>query len=136
MATVPIDSTLNKKTVSFKLYPSSIITNDFTNCVVLGVVSVDAVTQINPAEMHVIVYPTLPSGAVNDYAGYDYVLVKLASGLVTAVGVPWIIPDTVTVVDGIKIVVTINNQNLDFAGTVRKILVSNEIVDFQISVTS
>ena len=59
------------KVVSFQLYPSAIVTDDFTNCKVIAVGSHESASGfISPARLHSTIYATLPEGTPNDYRAY------------------------------------------------------------------
>lgn len=79
-------------TVSFDLYPAATLMASVKNARVLSVVNARTAMQLGfdaPA-MHVLVYPTLPTGTPNGYDKYQYVGLKLPSGQETFIGVPWI----------------------------------------------
>lgn len=78
------------KTASFRLHSAAIIPIDFTSVVILGIGGYEVVPFIDPASLHVSIYPTLPAETPNDYRLYQYAIVRLPNGVVTAVGLPWI----------------------------------------------
>ena len=50
---------------------------------------------------HINVYPTIPNqvqqNIPNDYTKYDYILVKLLDGTLAEIGLPWIVPESITI---------------------------------------
>lgn len=85
-------------TVSFEVYPSSILGTRFTRVKVEGILDAHTARSLgfDPWALHANVYPTLPAGTPNDPTAYLYVKVKLSSGGSEIVGVPWIRPDSIT----------------------------------------
>jgi hypothetical protein len=88
---LPINST-----VSFEVYPAQFLGTGFTNAKVMGVVQASQArfANIDPVALHASVYATLPEGTPNKYDSYLYVILGLKSGETTAVGLPWIRPET------------------------------------------
>lgn len=130
-----IDNSYTGKTVNFAVYPSSIITSDFTNVKIEGIVSAKVATGyagFNPVTAHANIYPYLPTGAPTDYNSYEYVLVTFANGNEGVVGLPWIIPESVSEVTGITVTVTLTNQSTSAVDDITKALVLNGITDFAI----
>lgn len=79
-------------TVSFDLYPASILFASVKNARVLSLLSAQVAMKLGydaPA-MHALVYPTLPPGTPNAFDKYQYIGLRLASGQETFIGVPWI----------------------------------------------
>lgn len=113
-------------TVSFDVYPSSILGTKFSNCKVLAFLDMDSATQwIDPVAMHVNVYPTLPKGTPNKASGYNYVKVKLANGTVTCVGDPWIKAETIKVITSSKIQIIVEDTGPDDVQRLANILQQN-----------
>jgi hypothetical protein len=76
--------------------------------------------------MHVAVYPYLNSlGVPDDPSQYDYVKVRTASGTITYLGMPWINESSITVVNSVVLVVTIDNVSSSDVTNVRNALVQN-----------
>lgn len=113
-------------TVSFDVYPASIIGTKFKQCKVLAFLDAEsAVNWIDPAAMHINVYPTLPTGTPNRYNAYSYIKVRLANGVTTCVGDPWIKADTVKVVTSNRLQVILEDVNPEDAQKVANILLQN-----------
>lgn len=120
------------KTISFQLYPSAVISDDFTDVILEGVTSYNQVTYIDPQQMHVNVYPTLPPNSPNDYRAYLYALIRLPSGKNTAIGLPWIDATTFSVASNTDIIVTIRGKGVDDIQTIRQILTGQGFSDLSI----
>ena len=130
-----INNELVGKTVTFDLYPASVIGTNFDRVEVIGLGKHEMVTGlISPATMHASVYPLLPPGSPKDYRDYEYLMVKLPSGKLTAVGVPWIVPDSVTIVTRTDISITIHDASLSDVPLLKRILNENGYIDIDVSV--
>lgn len=82
----------HESTVSFDLYPASFLGTSIKNAKVLGVVNAATAMKLGfdaPA-VHATVKPSLPPEAPAQYDQYQYVMLKLASGQETFIGIPWI----------------------------------------------
>lgn len=100
--------------VSFELYASSVLGTGYQGAKILAILDADsAFAYIDPPAMHANVYPSLPAGVPDAYDGYSYLKLKLASGQVTAIGIPWIKDDTFTVSTTRKMQITIDNVSPD-----------------------
>jgi hypothetical protein len=129
-----IDSSLIGKTISFEIYPSAILSDDFTNVTVCAIASHEGVTNyIQPAIMHAKVYPALPDTVPVDYRLIDYVVIRLPNGTLTALGIPWIKEVTVTVSGSIELIATIRGQSVSDIARIRQILSENNITDVTIT---
>lgn len=97
-------------TVSFDLYPASLVAPSFKFAKVLGVMDADtAKVFVDTIAGHANVYPTLPVGTPNGHNQYPWVKLKLASGQVTAIGLPWIKEETYVTHTTTTIRLTIEN---------------------------
>lgn len=113
------------KTISFRLIPESVVSDNFTDVVLEGIVTWDQVKYIDPAELHLKVYPTLPTGTPNDYRGYLYAVIRLPTvKKTTAVGLPWIDPNSVKTVSKTDIIVTISGAGVTDIDDIRALLLS------------
>lgn len=113
------------KTISFRLIPESVISDNFTDVILEGIVTWDQVKYIDPAELHIKVYPTLPTGTPNDYRGYHYAVIRLPNEeKTTAVGLPWIDPTSVKTVSKTDIIVTITGAGVADIDDIRALLSS------------
>lgn len=122
------------RTVSFAVYPVGILQQEFKNVTVRGILSADTARQfIDPATMHVSVYPSLPVGTPNNHQSYMYLQVQFPNGEQTCLGTPWIDTNTVQI-DAEKSNYTISFYDLSVADTerVRQLLLANNITRFDI----
>ncbi len=125
------------KTISFQVYPSAILTDDFRDVKIVGVVNYEAANQyISTARMHTNVYPTLPTGVPDDHRLYEYALLRKQDGKLTAIGVPWIREGSINVTGTIEIMITVRGKGIDDIPRIRQILTRNGIDDITISTNS
>jgi hypothetical protein len=98
-------------TVSFDLYPSALLETGYKNAKVLGWISAKMASYlgVDPIAMHANVFPTLPVGTPNNYEGYPWIHLKLASGEETAIGLPWIKDETLVIATTRKMQFTIDS---------------------------
>jgi hypothetical protein len=107
-------------TVSFELYPSLLIAAGYTRARVEGILNfTDANHYIDATAVHINVYPTLPPGVPNRADGYYYLKLKLLSGEITVVGLPWIKSSTYVVVESDSLRFTIPNVNVGDEAIIR-----------------
>jgi hypothetical protein len=115
------------KQVSFEVYPSLILGNNFKNVKVMGIVDADTARMLGldaPA-MHANVYPTLPQGSVDAYDEYLYVRVKHSNGQQSILGLPWIKTSSVQVLDYTNVMVRVGNVNPGEAEKILEALAAN-----------
>lgn len=86
----------NGETISFEVYPSTLLGNGFNDVVVEGEVSADVARMLgfDYISQHANVYPTLPEGTPANPTQYSYLVFRTVSGQQKIVGVPWIKIDT------------------------------------------
>lgn len=89
--------------ISFEVYPTSILGNNFKDVLVEAVVNAQAAltfgTDIH--SLHAKVFPTLPQGSVPDNpTSYPYVGIRHQNGEKQFIGIPWIRPETLTLSRG------------------------------------
>lgn len=87
--------------VSFSLYEGvqTRLGNDYTNCKIVGIMDAESTTRFknDPQQKHVLVFGAIPEGVCpNDPNKYDWIRVLLTSGEDVCLGVPWVIPSSVT----------------------------------------
>lgn len=131
-----IDQSVIGKVISFQLYPAALITDSFSDVKVIGLTNYEAASAyISPAQLHATVYPTLPTNKniPNDYRLYEYVLLRKADGKLTALGVPWIKEETITVSSTVELQVIIRGKSIDDIPRLRQILSQNNFLDFEVS---
>lgn len=86
-------------TLTFEVYPSTIIGSRFEDVKVMGTFDIDTARYhgIDPVAMHNNVYPFLPETTENDPSRYQYVKLKHPNGSISVIGVPWINQDTIQI---------------------------------------
>lgn len=132
-----INNTMIGKVIGFQVYPSAILTDDFSDVKLIGFVNYEGVASwISPAVLHATVYPTLPEGVPNDYRAYEYVLLRKQDNTVAALGLPWIKEDTVTVSDSVELIVTIRGKSISDINNLRQVLTSNNFTDIDININA
>lgn len=98
-------------TVSFDLYPVAMLGIGYKNATLLAVMDAASARScgVDPVAAHANVFPTLPVGTPNKYNGYPWLKLKLASGQITAIGLPWIKDETFVEVSVKTMRLTIEN---------------------------
>lgn len=116
-----------KKAYSFSVYPAAILGNNFSNCTVLAIMDYESALQALPdlAATQANVYPYLPQGTPREPSSYDFVKIRMASGAITIVAVPWINLATVAVVESRKMTIVIDGVGSVDVERVRGALVQN-----------
>lgn len=77
---------------------------------VLGIVDKESANIYRDMDaLHKNVYPMLPAGVPNNPDDYAYLKVGLANGKRTAIGLPWIIEDSIVISASGKLVIEIEN---------------------------
>lgn len=118
---------------NFEVFPTAILGNDFKNVVVLGIVHPSIAQNFLDIEAtHVQVYPYLVTGTPNDARGYDYLMIRTISGIITVLGLPWINADTIENVESGTMVVEIVNVTSQDIQRVSDSLVANGYNQFNI----
>lgn len=93
-----LDSFNLHEQVSFVIYPSAIVTTEFTNCRVVSSLDSDTMLAmgVDIQAKHANVSGTLPD-SVGDYDSYQWLRIVLSNGDIEYIGEPWINADTVEV---------------------------------------
>lgn len=127
---------LIRQVYNFDVYPAALLGSNFKNVTVLALMDRDTANQnIDTQALHVQIYPLLPAGTPNSPDGYDYVKVKLASGETATLGIAWIKPDTVQLVDSRTITVQIAGASAVDVSRVRDALVQNGFSAINITIS-
>jgi hypothetical protein len=99
----------NRKVYSFDVHPSSILGTGFKNVTVQAVLDYDSATNFGDIDaLHVNVFSYLPMGTPNRPQDFDYLLLKTEGGDTTVIGIPWIIEETIELVQSLKANVVID----------------------------
>lgn len=116
----------NRNAYSFSVYPVAFLGNDFTNVTVLAILDEATARQtIDTYALHRQYYPTLPAGTPDDPTEYDYVKLKTSTGDIRVIGIPWIIENTIELVEQTTIVVEIAEVNVSDMSRIRSALAGN-----------
>lgn len=121
-AQIPLNAT-----VSFDLHPSAVLGTGYKGAKVLAILDADSCRYFNvdPVAMHANVYPMLPPGTPNKYDGYPWVKLKLASGQITCIGLPWIIDATFSVDTTSSLRFTVQNVSPEQRNIIMEALSAN-----------
>lgn len=93
-----------RKVYSFNVYPSAILGTGFKNATLQAILDYDSALAFSDlAALHIDVYPSLPAGTPNRPQDFDYLLLRMDNGASTVIGVPWIIEESIEVVQSLKI---------------------------------
>ncbi len=112
---------------SFNVYPVARLGTNFANVTIVGEFD-DTLAKaqgFDTAAEHAAVYNTLPAGTPNDPSAYNYVKIRLPNGQTQILGIPWIIANSIEVVNLGTITVKISNVNSSDTEKVRKALAAN-----------
>lgn len=98
-----------RKVYSFGVYPSAILGTGFKNVTVQAILDYHSALAFADLEaIHVNVYPHLPAGTPNRPQDFDYLLVRTDNGDTTIIGIPWIVDETVELVESLRITAVID----------------------------
>ena len=98
-----------RKVYKFDVYPSAILGTGFNNVTVSAVLDYRAALAFGDLDaMHVNIFPHLPAGTPNRPQDFDYLLLRVESGDLTVIGIPWIIDETVELVESLQANVVID----------------------------
>lgn len=113
--------------ISFDLYPASILGAGYQNAKVTSIMDMRGAIQagFDPAALHASVYPTLPPGVPNDPSQYGYLLLQLANGNFTVIGIPWIVDSSLVVASTASIQFTVDNISPTDQNTILQALAAN-----------
>lgn len=132
-----ITSSLIGKTISFETRAPAVLGARYTDAKVLGILDPGtAVLFSDVLATHIAVYPYLPTDVLDDYTRYNYVKLELANGSVKIMGIPWISPESVQVIEATDIKVTLKGRGHEDIDLVRKALLANGFEDFVVEVVS
>lgn len=124
-----------RKVYSFDVYPTAVLGTSYKKVTVASIL--DYQTALGYADieaLHVNVYSYLPQGTPNRPQDFDYLLLRTESGDMTVVGVPWIIDETVELVESLKIQAIIDGVGTADLERIRACLTQNGYnnIDLQI----
>jgi len=122
--------------VSFNTRAPAVLGDVFTRVTVKSLLDAeDARRYIDPVATHVNVFPlvhiadpTVP----DDSNKYMYLKIQFETGEVTALGVPWIDPDSLTIVTPGTAIVTLTDFSPDDIPRLRNALLANNFTGFTV----
>ncbi len=121
-----IPSVSNHTEVSFQLVASGIVDTAFNRVQVQGKVTFDIAASINPeiASKHYALYPYFKDavGNVDAPTAYEYLLVRLPNNTLEAVGIPWILESSFTVVGDQTATITITGYQDKYSAPLKDLL--------------
>lgn len=124
-----------RQVYSFEVYPVAILGNNYRNATVVAVMDRETANkEIDTQALHVSLYPYLPPGTPNDPNGYDYVKIKMPSGETTVLGIAWIKPETVQLVESRVVTVKIANVSASDIVRIKNALVQNGFTSINVSI--
>jgi hypothetical protein len=99
----------------------------FRSVKVTGIVDYRGAQQyIDPAARHANVYGSLPANtAPDDHTRYYYLVVVQTNGSTTALGLPWIVSDSVQLKERGRISVSIEDTGPEDMANIKRALISN-----------
>lgn len=122
-----------RKSYSFEVYPSAILGNNFNNVTVTGIIDGETASRIiDVHSLHAQIYPAVSPGTPDDPLAYDYITFRAESGIVTALGIPWIREDTVISSESNTLQVMVSNVTINDVPKLRAALISNGFTSFNI----
>ncbi len=122
--------------LTFKLN-NTLITSDYTNVKLLGVISYEiAQTITDVAAIHANIYSALPSGTPRSPSELTYLYVQMTDGSKRAVATAWIL-DPISIIKQAVHVVTISGLSVaEGAGLIESALKAYGITDFTVTVST
>lgn len=97
-------------TVTFSVYPTAIIGNNYKRVRVMAIIDADTARQyIDPISLHANVYPTLPEETPENAYEIYYLKIRFSNGQFGVLGLPWIREDTIEIQDMSTIKLTIED---------------------------
>lgn len=124
-------------TVSFTVYPSAILGSIYDNCLIKSILDYEDLVALgqDPDARHAMVYGTLPTGSPNNPQAHQWLKVKLFSGEMDYIGIPWINADSIQIQDSVTITVTYTNVSSDDVDRIRIMNSANGFSNFTIAVS-
>lgn len=113
--------------ISFDVYPAMVYGSAFRNVVFNGTFSAKVAMQLNIdiAAIHSNVYSSLPSTVPDDPTGYDYFSVTLQTGDDVVLGIPFMNANSLSITDGRKVTVYLDDVSNSDMERLNKALSSN-----------
>jgi hypothetical protein len=122
--------------LSFDVYPSAVLGDNFQNVTVLSLLDPQSANQIiDIVGMHANVYSSLPAGTPNDPTQYNYVKIRTASGQISALGMPWINESTITSTTNQTITAIVSGVTASDVQGVQNALIANGYTNISVTIT-
>ncbi len=120
-------SNLIGSVISLETYAPEYLGTGYRRVKVLSILDhQDAARYAKIATLHATVLPQLPAGTPSDYTELSYLKIRLNNGEVTALALPWITNESITVVDEYRRVrVVIDQVSVEEEDKLRRLLTSN-----------
>lgn len=133
MAAIILSSNNIGDIVSFSTFAPGVLGTGWSRVTILSVLDADDVSRfLDPRSIHQAVYPSLPGGTPNDPTRYSYLKVKTSNDTITAIGLPWIDPDTVTIHEETVVDFRVSGITPDKVTRLREALVMAGATDIEI----
>jgi hypothetical protein len=127
---------LINSTIDFSVTGTALGTQNFKSIKVLGILDFSTAQGISQIyQDHALIYPSLPIGTPNNPEKYNYIKIQLPDGKVRAIGLPWIVDDSVRLHDVRTLTLTLNRASQADADRVRAYMLSNNRTDFTIDLS-
>lgn len=111
---------------SFDLYPSPILGSGFKNVTVQAILDYTTALGFGDIEaLHENVFKYLPAGTPNRPQDFDYLLLRTDGGVNTIIGVPWIVEESVQLIESLTMNVTIEGVSTADGERIRACLSQN-----------
>lgn len=120
-------SNLIGSVISLETYAPEYLGTGYRRVKVLSILDhQDAVRYAKIATLHATVLPQLPAGTPSDYTELSYLKIRLNNGEVTALALPWITNESITVVDEYRRVrIVVDQVSVEEEDKLRRLLTSN-----------
>lgn len=114
-------------TVSFRVYASQLIPDNFQGCTVEAVLDMDTTKYFNldAVRMHANVYPYLPDGSIQDASKLKYLKLRLADGSVAVIATSWIDPTTIKLLGRLTLTIVLQDASAEDQAIAQKALSAN-----------
>lgn len=123
----------NNVAYTFSAYPPTIATK-FRNVIVQGTLTYQLARPMADLQaLHALYYPSLPPGTPDDPTVFEYLVVKLDSGLDTVISTAWIKEETVVRADAFPMQVMLPNVSPTDIGRIRDMLTVNGFTGYRIT---
>jgi hypothetical protein len=122
---------------SFDVYPVPVIGNNFQNVTVVGIMDWEmANKEIDVMALHVQSYSFLPAGTPDNPQSYEYLKIKMPSGVTTIIAAPWINEATIQSNEYRTITATIGGVSASDLAPIKAALVQNGYNNVALSISN